>query len=57
MSKSKYLTRLRRIGNGRGVLLSKTICQLAGMDLGGEFQVMLDDDRIMLVPFKEKGGS
>ena len=56
MEKSRYLTRLRRIGNGRGVLLSKTICQLAGMELGGEFKVILDDDRITLIPLREQGG-
>lgn len=56
MSRSNYNTKLRKIGNGRGVLLSKTICQLAGMKLGGEFQVILDDDRITLIPSKEEGG-
>ena len=56
MPTSNYNTKLRKIGNGRGVLLSKTICQLAGMELGGEFQVILDDDRITLIPSKDEGG-
>lgn len=51
MNKSKLQTKVRRIGNGRGVLLSKSICDLIGMDIDDPFMVEVKEGRIILVPW------
>ncbi len=52
MSYSIEKTKIRRIGNGRGVLLSKPICNMMGMDLDDQFRVEMIDGRLILVPIR-----
>lgn len=50
---SNERTKLRRIGNGQGILLSGSICRLMGIDVGSFFRVDIEDDRLVLTPQKE----
>ena len=51
---SKHKTKLRKIGTGQGVLLSKALVDLMGMDLGDEFTIQIRSGEIILMP--ETGG-
>ena len=53
MNESREFAKIRKIGNGRGILLSKTICNLLGMDIEDIFRVELDKDKLVLIPKKE----
>lgn len=53
MTLSKHYARLRKIGNGRGILLSKSICNLIGMDIDDNFILDIVDEKIVLIPIKE----
>mgnify|MGYP006283982081 CR=1 FL=1 len=50
MNLSKHKTKLRKIGTGQGVLLSKPLVDLIGMNLGDKFTVRLIDNEIVLSP-------
>ncbi len=45
-------TRLRKIGNASGVIIPKPILARIGAKPGAEFDLVLDDDRIVLSPAK-----
>ena len=46
-------TKIRRIGNGRGVLLSKSLCNLMGMGIDDSFRIELDNGKLILIPLGE----
>jgi antitoxin component of MazEF toxin-antitoxin module len=46
-------TKIRRIGNGRGILLSKSLCNLIGMGIEDRFKVEIEDGRLVLIPIRE----
>jgi len=50
MRRSTERTKLRRIGNGRGILLSRSICNLIGMDIEDDFRIELEDGKLVLIP-------
>lgn len=52
MDRSLEKTKIRQIGNGRGVLLSKSVCNLVGMDINDLFRVELVEGSLMLVPLR-----
>jgi len=54
MSRSRLYSPLRRIGNGRGILLSKSICSLVGIEIGDEVLVDIEGEKIILIP-KRRG--
>lgn len=47
-------SKLRKIGNGQGILLSRSVCNLMGVKVGCSFKVDIEGDRLVLVP--EMGG-
>jgi hypothetical protein len=55
MSRSIEEVRLRRIGNGRGFLISKSICNLVGLHFNDRMRVEIEGGRIILTPI-EGGG-
>lgn len=50
MRTSKECAKIRRIGNGRGILLSRSVCNLMGVDINDHFIIDIDEDRLVLVP-------
>ncbi len=50
MRRSTERTKLRKIGNGRGILLSRSICNLIGMDIEDDFRIELEDGKLVLIP-------
>jgi len=54
MGYSLEKTRIRKIGNGRGVLLSKSLCNLMGMGIDDSFRIELDNGKLILIPMKER---
>jgi len=55
MRRSKLTVVLRKIGNGRGILLSKSICDVMGVDIDDRFTLDIVDDRIILIPVMRDG--
>jgi len=53
MRESKVNVKLRRIGNGQGILLGRTICDLMGVGPGSFFNIDIEGDRLVLTPLKE----
>ncbi len=53
MGYSLEKTKIRRIGNGRGVLLSKSLCNLMGMGIDDSFRIELDNGKLILIPLGE----
>ncbi len=47
-------TKIRKIGNGRGILLSKSLCNLLGMSVEDSFRIELEDERLVLVPLRKE---
>jgi antitoxin component of MazEF toxin-antitoxin module len=45
-------TKIRRIGNGRGILLSKPLCNMMGMDYEDSFRVEMESGKLILVPIR-----
>jgi hypothetical protein len=56
MSESIEEVRLRRIGNGRGILISKSICNLVGLRFDDRMRVDIERGCIILTPIKGGGG-
>jgi len=56
MSTSREQAKLRRIGNGRGLLLSKSICNLVGVQLDDLLRVDLENGSIILTPIRMEEG-
>ena len=54
MRKSNERTRIRRIGNGRGILLSRSVCRLMGVDIDDDLIIDIDEDRLILIPRREE---
>ena len=52
MTHSLEKTKIRRIGNGRGVLLSKSLCNMMGMDIEDSFRVDLENGKLVLVQIR-----
>ncbi len=52
MTHSLERTMIRKIGNGRGVLLSKSLCNIMGMDIEDCFRVDLENGKLVLVPIR-----
>ncbi|MGA1819534.1 MAG: hypothetical protein ACMUHU_00845 [Thermoplasmatota archaeon] len=50
MRSSLERTRLRKIGNGQGVLLSSSVCRLMGMSVGSYFRIDIEGDKLVLIP-------
>jgi antitoxin component of MazEF toxin-antitoxin module len=55
MNYSLEKTKIRRIGNGRGILLSKSLCNLIGVEIDDRFRIELDQHKIVLVPIRNPG--
>jgi len=53
MAGSRESAKIRKIGNGRGVLLSKPLCNLLGMEVEDTFRVEIDNGKLILVPVQE----
>ncbi|MBN1389174.1 MAG: hypothetical protein JXA22_00875 [Candidatus Thermoplasmatota archaeon] len=53
MRSSMEHSKLRRIGNGQGILLSRSICNLMGVCIGASFRIDIENDRLVLVPEEE----
>ncbi len=47
-------TKIRKIGNGRGILLSKSLCNIMGMGIEDSFRIELEDERLVLVPLRKE---
>ncbi|MDG6224404.1 MAG: hypothetical protein QCI82_02705 [Candidatus Thermoplasmatota archaeon] len=56
MRASKESTKIRKIGNGRGILLSRSICNLMGVDIDDHFIIDIEEDRLILLPGKMNEG-
>jgi antitoxin component of MazEF toxin-antitoxin module len=54
MRKSNESTKIRRIGNGRGILLSKSVCKLMGVEVDDHFTIDIDGDSLVLRPYKKE---
>lgn len=52
MKESLERTKIRRIGNGRGILLSKPLCNMMGMDYEDSFRVEMANGRLILTPIR-----
>ena len=50
MGYSVEFTKIRKIGNGRGVLLSKSLCNLMGMGIEDSFKIEIEDGKLILIP-------
>lgn len=53
MRESRENVKLRRIGNGQGILINRSICNLMGIGIGESFTLDIEGDRLILKP---KGG-
>lgn len=56
MIASLLTTKLRRIGSGQGVLISKSICKLVGANVGDEFVLDIKEGSIVLLPGRKEEG-
>jgi hypothetical protein len=54
MRESKEDAKLIKIGNGQGILLKRSICNLMGVSVGERFMVDIEGDNLVLKPI---GGS
>jgi antitoxin component of MazEF toxin-antitoxin module len=50
MRRSLENTKLRKIGNGQGILLTRSICNLMGIEVGQSFSLDIEGDRLVLIP-------
>ena len=48
MTRSNLRVKLRRIGTGQGVLISRSVCQIMGLNIGDEMILEMDDNGIIL---------
>jgi antitoxin component of MazEF toxin-antitoxin module len=53
MRNSTESAKVRRIGNSRGILLSRSLCKLMGVDIDDHFRIDIDDDSLVLKPIKK----
>ena len=57
MVRSREIITLRRIGNGQGFLISKSICNLLGMGVDDPMRVEIEGDRLILTPLETEEGA
>ena len=50
MRESRENVKLRKIGNGQGILLTRSICNLMGVGIGESFSLDIEGDKLVLRP-------
>lgn len=54
MRNSTESAKVRRIGNSKGILLSRSLCKLMGVDIDDHFLIDIDEDSLILRPLKKE---
>lgn len=52
---SMEFAKIRKIGNGRGILLPKSLCNILEVDIEDRFRVETNGKFIKLIPVREGG--